>query len=281
MHSLTYPIEKAGCPVAILRDTLGDKLSQAEMRKLGRLYLLYVKKRGLACRLKASTAFAGAQGDWLRSAYKATYKDKPLEWLRTALLAVAGNRCPSCGGTRPVELDHHLPKSEYAEYSVFPINLAAICGPCNKSKLAKVGATVETSFLHPYLDRIPEVAFLDAATHRSNGSYLLRFAFTGGAVTDPLLALRMKNQFGQIDMDASLAAEITELLSELACRFEDELEDPAGTPASPELVRAYLERSAKRVERQHRVGFWQAIMLRALANDASFCGGGYRSHLPR
>lgn len=281
MHSLNYPITAAGCPLAILQAAVGNKLTSAEVRELGRRYLLYIRKGGVGCELKASTTFAGVKGDQLRLAYKATYKDKPLAWLRTALLAAAGNRCPSCGGSRPVELDHHLPKGKYAEYAIFPLNLAAICGPCNKSKLAKVGTTLATSYLHPYLDPLPKIVFLDASVARSGGSYRIRFAFRHGAVTPPLLEQRMAHQFGNIDMDGALAAEITELLSEIACKIEDELERPIGTPAEPDLVRTYLHRNAGRIERQHHVGFWQAVMSRALGDDMSFCEGGYRDHLPR
>lgn len=217
----------------------------------------------------------------LRAAYKKTYEDKPLYWLRTELLAVAGNRCPSCGGARPVQLDHHLAQTPFPEFAIFPLNLVAMCGPCNQHKSASTGKTVATAFIHPYLDQIPAVSFLTPTVTRANGSYVVSFAFAPAAIADAVLAKRMARQLERVDFNKALLTEVGELLSELALRIEREIVDLNGGLVDQPLIEAYLLGNADRIEEQHRVGFWQAIMSRALAADASFCSGGYRDLLPR
>ena len=74
----------------------------------------------------------------------------------------------------------------------------------------------------------------------------------------------------------ALSAEVGELLVELAYRIDTEIVDPNGGVIDPTVIATYLQKNADRIERQHRVGFWQAIMSRALATDLVFCSGGYR-----
>jgi hypothetical protein len=277
MYSLEYPAAKVGDPLALLSTALGGTSIPAGMKwGLRRMYRRYVSARGAACAIPSNQPLKAAYGASLRAAYKQTYEGKPLEWLRTTLQAIAGNRCPSCGGTRPVELDHHLAQTPFPEYAIFPLNLVAMCGPCNKRKSASGGSNIAKAFLHPYLDAIPRVPFFAANVTRTNGTYDVTFTFLPIAISDPLLAERMKHQLERIKINKALCAEVGELLVELAYRIDTEIVDPNGGVIDPTVIATYLEKNADRIERQHRVGFWQAIMSRALATDLVFCSGGYR-----
>ncbi|QCZ46802.1 HNH endonuclease [Levilactobacillus brevis] len=63
--------------------------------------------------------------------------------------------CPICGVAFPQELDHVLPKSKYAQFTVTPINLVPMCGNCNHEKLAS-----KVSF-HPYFEDFSDLRGLE------------------------------------------------------------------------------------------------------------------------
>jgi hypothetical protein len=281
MYTLRYPDKKVGDPFAVLETGLGAAVPKPMQQKLRALYLAYVQGRGAGCHITADKPFRVKYGAKLRAAYKKTYEGKPLFWLRTELLAVAGNRCPSCGGARPVTLDHHLAQTPFPEFAIFPLNLIAMCGPCNQHKSASTGKTIATAFIHPYLDQIPTVSFFAPTVTRANGSYTVSFTFTPAEIPDAVLAGRMARQLKRVDFNKALLPEVGELLNELALRIEREIVQPNGGVVDQPLIEAYLHANADRIEEQHRVGFWQAIMSRALANDAGFCSGGYRDLLAR
>lgn len=281
MYTLRYPHSKVGDPFDVLEAGLGTAVPKPMEQKLRSLYLHYFSAAGAGCHITADKPFRLKYGPKLRAAYKKTYENKPLYWLRKVLLAVAGNRCPSCGGARPVQLDHHLAQTPFPEFAVFPLNLVAMCGPCNQRKSASTGKTIASAFIHPYIDQVPAVTFFAATVTRADGSYSVSFAFTPTAIPDAVLAGRMARQLKRVDFNKALLPEVSELLSELALRIEREIVVPMGGVIDQPLIAAYLQTNADRIEEQHRVGFWQAVMSRALANDASFCSGGFRDLLPR
>lgn len=281
MYTLRYPDDKVGDPLDVLKAGLGTAVPKAMKKQLQLLYLRYEAGAGAACNMAENKAFRIEHGADLRAAYKKTYEDKPLYWLRTALLAVAGNRCPSCGGARPVQLDHHLAQSPFPEFAILPLNLVAMCGPCNQHKSATTGKTISTAFIHPYLDQIPAVAFYTPTVTRMDGSYSVSFEFLPATIPDAVLATRMGRQLKRVDFNKALLPEVGELLNELALRIEIDIVQVNGGVIDQPLIEDFLRRNADRIELQHRVGFWQAIMSRALAADVSFCSGGYRDLLPR
>lgn len=63
-------------------------------------------------------------------------------------------QCPFCGGiSEPTEIDHFLPKSLHAQYTIFPYNLVPICKDCNQSyKKTFYPKNKNDQLIHPYLD---------------------------------------------------------------------------------------------------------------------------------
>ncbi|PZX11307.1 hypothetical protein LX81_03979 [Palleronia aestuarii] len=281
MYTLRYPDEKVGDPFDVLKSALGVDVPADLKRKLSFLYFAYCERKGVGCNMIAARKFRLEYGSKLRAAYKTTYTNKPLSWLRKELRSVAGNRCPSCGGARPVTLDHHLAQNPFPEFAIFPLNLVAMCGTCNQRKSATTGKAIETSFIHPYLDEVPEVPFFTATVIRDDGTYTVCFEFTPDAIPDAELSNRMSMQLKKVDFNEALLPEVGELLAEWALRIEDEIVIPNEGEIDQWVIKDYLNRNATRIEKQHRVGFWQAIMSRALADDAQFCSGGFRDLLPR
>lgn len=64
-----------------------------------------------------------------------------------------GGACPVCGRDSLGTLDHYLPKSNYAAYAFFSLNLIPACDRCNNARGNLVqGANLHERPLHPYYD---------------------------------------------------------------------------------------------------------------------------------
>jgi hypothetical protein len=60
--------------------------------------------------------------------------------------------CPMCGSLKTGQLDHYLPKADFAEFSVFSKNLVPACD-CNQKRGQSVKAAVAPGrAIHPYFD---------------------------------------------------------------------------------------------------------------------------------
>ena len=80
-------------------------------------------------------------------------RTKPARNIYDKLLSQAPlGRCPFCGMGYASTLDHYLPKSQYPELSVMPLNLVPSCKDCNTGKSTAVASTEEAQILHPYFD---------------------------------------------------------------------------------------------------------------------------------
>ncbi|KMQ39599.1 hypothetical protein AAX19_02310 [Oenococcus oeni] len=78
--------------------------------------------------------------------------------------------CPVCDGPYyPLTLDHVLPKSEFTQFALTPINIVPLCWNCNKRKGEYVGLDYERSSFNPYFEDFSslsgitiDVEFLDS-----------------------------------------------------------------------------------------------------------------------
>ncbi len=269
MRKLSFPSDLPDA-IEIVRGALpaSRPLKAAEEERLRVLFDTYARERGRGDRITAAPEFKGARGTDMRNAYAETYEGGTLNHLRHRLLSVASNRCPMCGGARPTQLDHHLPKTTYAEFALFLLNLVPCCPDCNRKKSAQVAAAVETAFLHPYLDEIPDVPILRVQIEVGKATLRVSLTLDPDAEISEELKARIAHQHRCIDLNARLLPEIGEVLTEYGDIVRTEL---AG--AEVRDVQAYLLRDAERWDRMHGRAFWKGALLRALAADVAFCMG--------
>lgn len=73
--------------------------------------------------------------------------------------------CPACGeGGAPNTLDHYLPKTRFAHFSIIPVNLSPMCDACQLAKGQKTGdQATPRYFIHPYFDTFSQPQILKLA----------------------------------------------------------------------------------------------------------------------
>lgn len=110
----------------------------------------------------ASAGDAGKLPKWAAAAAQATsfktlYGSPAEDAAHAPILKTLRDRsltlCPMCGeaGT-PNTLDHYLPKQDYPDFSILPLNLVPACDICQGHKLARYIGPDGRLFLHPYYD---------------------------------------------------------------------------------------------------------------------------------
>lgn len=70
------------------------------------------------------------------------------------------NTCPNCTIEKVASLDHYIPKEEFPEFSVNPINLVPCCSTCNSKKKENWKDDKKMLFLNLYSDVIPNSQYL-------------------------------------------------------------------------------------------------------------------------
>lgn len=70
------------------------------------------------------------------------------------------NICPNCTIEKVASLDHYIPKDEFPEFSVNPINLVPCCSTCNSKKKENWKDDKKLLFLNLYSDVIPNSQYL-------------------------------------------------------------------------------------------------------------------------
>jgi len=141
MRHVDFP-DNMIAPLDAVKKAFGStrNLTSQEEADLQAAFDSYDRASGRGDAISPSVNFAGGLGTDFRNAYSQTYEKRRLATLREQIKALVGNRCPRCGGSRPGTLDHHLPKSDYPEFAVYPKNLLACCQECNGKKGQCVGA---------------------------------------------------------------------------------------------------------------------------------------------
>lgn len=91
------------------------------------------------------------------------YQLNALIKLKTDLTTIKGrkhNTCQMCTIEPVKSFDHILPKEEFPEFSVNPINLLPSCSTCNGHKGSQWILNNERIFLNIYFDQLPNLRYL-------------------------------------------------------------------------------------------------------------------------
>jgi hypothetical protein len=214
------------------------------------------------------------QKEAMRHAF--TVETVPMTALRGDLLKrISVARCPFCGISESSTLDHYLPKEQYPECSVFPKNLLPSCAVCNTRKRDRIldkGTNVRT-FLHPYYDVIPGLAFLAVRTRVEADALILSYRLTRPAG----MALRTFQHLRSHFIELDLADRYRRMGLEHLGGLYPALRRAYGPSEDAERVAEKLIEGAKDFEEVSGPNYWLAKLYRALAGNDDFCDGGFEA----
>lgn len=208
----------------------------------------------------------------LRS-YSLTYPGRVLSDLRSELLSVKDGLCPYCRLLPPTTLDHFLAKSLHQPFAAFAHNLVPMCATCNTYKGAKGSAKARQFFTHAYFDELAEgEPFLVAQIAVGRRHIATNFTIDFSTGLDAQVFQRLAYQMTILRLVPRYQLESVDVIYDQAVKLQEM--DDGGCTA--EECRRSLEGDAKSEAEQFGVNYWKAALLRALAGNLTFYGGGFR-----
>lgn len=208
----------------------------------------------------------------MRHAYNV--ETQPMLALRGALLGrPVVFRCPFCGIGESSTLDHYLPKEQYPEFAIFPLNLVPSCGVCNNRKRDHVliDGTDVRMFLHPCFDTIPDEQFLVARTRIEADALVISFRLR----RPEGMAMRTYRHLQSHFEVLNLADRYRRMSLDHLGEFYPALRRAYGDDEDAGRVVNELFEAAEDAEEVAGYNFWRAKLYRALAVNNAFCDGGF------
>lgn len=124
-----------------------------------------------------SKGYLGLKKDDLLGLYR--FQSKLIQSLKTEITTTHTNRiintCPNCTLSEINSFDHILPKEEFSEFIVNPLNLFPSCTICNSYKGKIWNENGKRIYLNLYLDKLPELQYLFVKIDYKNKTFGLNF----------------------------------------------------------------------------------------------------------
>jgi len=182
------------------------------------------------------------------------------------ILSNARGKCPFCSLGDPRTLDHYLPKTDYPEFSILPLNLIPCCRDCNSFKHIDSAAKHGEQYIHPYYDKILSIDWLIAqVSYEIDDQPTLVFDINIAVRKyDSELFDRLNFQFEKLDLNHRYSTQSSNELSGKKLRLKEVFEK-----GNSQGVQSYLQSEANSWLKSTK-NSWQTAMYKALALDSRF-----------
>lgn len=201
------------------------------------------------------------------------------------IVVSAKKKCPLCGkvGINNLELDHHLPKSEYPTLSVTPSNLVPSCSICNKLKLAKSPKKTDTETIHPYfLDNKKEEnsqwLYSKVVPDENEIPTLIFFVKSNPKWDRPTVA-RIENHFSVFNLAETYnTLAISDLVDNLGVwvAMYNEAVERFDSKFATEILKDHLTNCANSYKLIN-LNYWKFATYEALSKSKWFCSEGFKN----
>ncbi|WP_155737537.1 HNH endonuclease [Agrobacterium tumefaciens] len=255
-------------------ETKGYAASPQQVEELLLLYDQYDTGNGKPTAQLKGEALDDALLKATHDAFDQLAERRRLGFIRKELMAEI-DRCPICGILPVRELDHFLPRSKYKALSIYRRNLVPLCHDCNNIKSNRAGGEAG-DFVHAYFDRLPDRDLIVADTVIRGNILDISFRVVDDLDIDQTIVLKLRNQLSTLKLSARFRREINTYLSSLACS----LHILWGT-LGENGVRILLEKQIITEIATHHRNDWRVATLRSVADNPSFCSGGFRDVYPQ
>ncbi|MHA1630719.1 MAG: HNH endonuclease [Candidatus Heimdallarchaeota archaeon] len=190
---------------------------------------------------------------------------EPARSLYDKILVSANDKCPFCGGIGlPSTLDHYLPKANYPQLAVLPINLIPCCKDCNTGKSNSLAKNAEAQALHPYFEKnhFFEEKWISGRVIQER-PISVEFYADPPVHWDDLQRNRAISHFKDFDLAKRFSVQTADEISILHSQRSNFMKN-----YSYEQFRDYLFSVAQGVP---FINHWKAVMYNTLANDKWYC----------
>ncbi|MGE8553998.1 MAG: HNH endonuclease signature motif containing protein [Chryseobacterium jejuense] len=215
-----------------------------------------------------SHGFADEEKDYLIDLYQ--YKSAIIKKVKKKILdsqiITINATCQYCTLNSINTLDHFIPKGDFPEFSVNPLNLLPCCSECNakKSKYAYNGE--ESLFLNLYLDELPEKKYLKADFDFSNGVPIVTFDLYNPDDIEESLYRTISNHYKRLDLLERMRLKSNEVITEIInpikgyYRFNHDVEE----------IKKFLREEEIEFQEAYGFNYWKSVLRLSLIEDTEF-----------
>lgn len=188
--------------VTKLDPTLKNRLSAIE-NDIELLYDNYkIKFDSNSLEKTVSKSFPENNKNDLLSLYN--YKSKLIQKLKTEITTTETNRiintCQNCSLSEINSFDHILPKEEFSEFVVNPLNLFPSCTICNSYKGKIWNQNGNKIYLNLYLDNLPQLQYLFVDIEYEKNTFGLKFYLENKFGIDDELFSLIKSHYERLHL---------------------------------------------------------------------------------
>jgi len=212
--------------------------------------------------------FSGERKDCLIDLYQ--YKSATIKKVKKKILdcqiVTINATCQYCTLNSVNSLDHFIPKGDFPEFSVNPLNLFPCCSECNakKSKYSYNGE--ESLFLNLYLDELPEKKYLKADFDFSNDVPLVTFDLYNPEDIEPSLYRTISNHYGRLDLLERMRFKSNEIITEIIkpikryYHFSHDIDE----------IKKFLREEELEFQEAYGFNYWKSILRLSLIEKTDF-----------
>lgn len=204
--------------------------------------------------------FVGAQG---------IYRDTYERILASPLFL----KCPMCAESTVTELDHHLPKNSYYDFSVYTKNLVPICSRCNKKKRHTMPNKANKQFIHPYYDDFSKCTWIEMIILNMNPIEISFQCIENGNISKLILD-KLKSHFSRLKLNELYTSHALVKLHDMKNSFQEMLKTKDWDGVSSEIG-IYLKSVA------HRPDSWEFALYTKLLKERWYIEGGFDKFDPQ
>ncbi|WP_158729401.1 HNH endonuclease [Flavobacterium sp. I-STPA6A] len=133
-----------------------------------------------------------------------SYKSKQIQALKTEITTTETNRiintCQNCTLSEINSFDHVLPKDEYSEFVVNPLNLFPSCTICNSFKGKFWHENGKRKYLNLYLDKLPDKQYLFVDIDYDKETFGLKFYLENRYGIDANLFILIESHYNKLHL---------------------------------------------------------------------------------
>lgn len=175
------------------------------------------------------------------------------------------SKCQYCGINSPDTFDHYLPKSEFPEYSVLPINLIPCCPSCNNIKGEKSIISGQRLFINLYFDGLPDDKYLFATINIKDDVPLIYFELKNeeGKIPNYIFKI-LNNHFSHLKLQDRYKNKIEEEISEIKTSVN------CNKLVTRELIENCLKSESIKYETIYGANYWKTALYACLVSSPDF-----------
>lgn len=161
--------------------------------------------------------FSDSEKDALIDLYK--YKSTVIRNIKNKILdsqiRTINATCQYCTLNSVETLDHFIPKEEFPEFSVNPLNLFPCCPTCNSKKSYLCFDGEQGLFLNLYLDELPNKKYLKAEFDFGDNIPLVNFSLYNPERIDSVDFRTIQNHYEKLNLLERMRAKSDEVVTEI------------------------------------------------------------------